>query len=234
MNTRKYTIILIFISMAGYWWSCTKADDYKKYLVGGLGELVYTGKADSLKVFPGHDRVLLTFVLLSDPTITGAKVYWNNRTDSSTMAIKRSAGVDTIRMYIDSLPEGVYNFEVTTFDAKGNRSVASDITANVYGDKYAATLLSIPVQFSTVIPGDSAFIVWGNYDPTIGLIGAEVNYMDLDGLTRDSVVGINDKLPTATFPSFQSGNAFQYKTLYLPEPTCIDTFRTDFLSLNIQ
>src|SRR4051794_12345471 len=101
-------ITWVLLAIAGII-SCRKQDDYKKFLTGG--EILYTGKAGSVQVHPGRNRVELYWLLLSDPTIVRSKVYWNNHTDSTEVAINRTAGIDTIRLLISNLAERTYDFE---------------------------------------------------------------------------------------------------------------------------
>jgi hypothetical protein len=227
----KKILIAILIIVAGCWLACTKSDDYKKYSQGG--EEVYPGAADSLKGYAGHNRVLLTFLVQADPTIVGAKVYWNTRTDSMVLLIKKTGDVDTVSVYVDSLAEASYNFEVVTFDGKGNNSVVSAITVKAYGDDFQAGLLNIPVQFSTVIAPDTGFVVWGSFDPNSGLVAARGLYTDENGMARDTTVPVLQSSPTAMFLWFQPGNSLEYRALYIPEPTAIDTFSSPSSSVTI-
>ncbi len=227
----KKFLITILIIVTGCWLACTKSDDYKQYTRGG--EEVYPGAADSLKAYPGHNRVLLTFLVQSDPTIVGAKIYWNTRTDSMVLTIKKTGDIDTVSVYVDSLAEASYNFEVVTFDGKGNNSVASAVTAKAYGDDFQASLLNIPVQFSTVISPDTGFVVWGSFDPNSGLVAVRGIYTDENGVARDTTMPVQLSDPTAKLLFFQSGNSLQYNALYLPEPTAIDTFSSPSSVLSI-
>src|SRR5690242_14583172 len=90
--------------------ACKKMDyTYKKFLKGG--DIIYPGKADTIQIFPGHNRIRLSWLLTSDPSIVLCRVYWNNKTDSVSVPVNRSKGIDTVSVIIDSLAEGYYNFE---------------------------------------------------------------------------------------------------------------------------
>ncbi len=65
----------------------------------------------------------LSWLLISDPKISRAKIYWNNHKDSAMLDIKRTSGVDTIRYVINNIEERAYTFEVYNFDRDGNTSV---------------------------------------------------------------------------------------------------------------
>jgi hypothetical protein len=104
------------------------------------GETFYTGKIDSLKSFPGNNRVWFSWYINSDPRITGTMIYWDDGADSSTVAVNRTQpGVIQLEKEL-SLPEGNYIFEFVTKDDNGNRSLAVERSVAIYGDKYIALL----------------------------------------------------------------------------------------------
>src|SRR3546814_2920667 len=76
-NTTLSMICLAFVLVSG----CAKQDDtYRQFL--DKGEIVYVGKADSVQVFPGKNRLKLSWLILADPNVSKAKVFWNNHSDS--------------------------------------------------------------------------------------------------------------------------------------------------------
>jgi hypothetical protein len=93
-------------------------DDYKKKYEPN-GAISYPGKLDSVQVFSGRNRVLLTGLFTSDPKIVKYKVYWNSKQDSIETAVTRTNGVDTAKLFIPNLPEGVMTFEIRTYDNGG-------------------------------------------------------------------------------------------------------------------
>src|SRR5690554_72263 len=125
--------------------SCTKMDEtYKDFIKDG--EIIFTGKVDSLTALPGKNKVKLQWLLVSDPKITKNVVYWNNFKDSISFDVQKTAGTDTITSIIDNLTEGVYTFSVFTRDNFGNSSVKADVIGVVYGDNYANTLSNRPLS----------------------------------------------------------------------------------------
>lgn len=95
-------------------------DNFKQY----LKEYNYSGKIDSLRVYPGFERVILA---------------WNNPKDQKSKSIKIVYGPDSTVVTYDSLVDSVsiegldagtgYEFIVYTMDAKNNLSVPTSITA---------------------------------------------------------------------------------------------------------
>ncbi|MDO6435683.1 DUF4998 domain-containing protein [Flavitalea sp. BT771] len=227
----KNVLILILLITVGVWTSCIKANNYKKYTAGG--EEIYPGKPDSLQAFPGRNRIQLHFLVQADPTVVGARIFWNGHVDSSDLLLKRTSGVDTVNTIIDGLAEGAYNFEVFTYDAKGDHSVTTYITARAYGADYEASLLNIPVASSAITDDHAGMVVWGAYDPLGGLVGARAYYTDMDGVSRDTTVPVNAQNGFAEFAHFPDGGTLEYRALYFPEPMAIDTFASAAATITI-
>src|SRR4051812_22097328 len=112
---KKINIVLILFVLAVTTVCCSKWDDYKKYTT--TGEITYTGKMDSVKIYPGKLRIKMTGLLPADPNITRCKIKWNSGNDSIEYNITKSTGVDTFNKIIN-VPEGVNSFTVQTFDAR--------------------------------------------------------------------------------------------------------------------
>jgi len=205
--------------------ACAKQDDYKKYL--GNGEILYTGKADSLRVHAGRNRVQLSWLLISDPKISRAKIYWNNRKDSAMLDIKRTSGVDTIRYIISNLEERAYTFEVYNFDRDGNTSVRSEATGFVYGRFYEDALLTRAFSNAEMKNGQ-AEISWANIDTTGGIIGMQLQYTTSDNVAHDTIVAAQPEGQVTVLPNYLSMSSFRYRTLYQPDKLAVDTFYTPF------
>ena len=61
-------------------YACSGMDEYKYlYLKDGIKS--YTGKIDSVKVYSGHERVMIEGLFMSDPKVTGCMIYWNSKMD---------------------------------------------------------------------------------------------------------------------------------------------------------
>src|SRR3546814_12167236 len=92
-NTTLYKICLAGVLVSG----CAKQDDnYRQFLE--KGEIVYVGKADSVQVFPGKNRLKLSWLILADPNVSKAKVFWNNHSDSLEIPLIKSSGIDTVEI----------------------------------------------------------------------------------------------------------------------------------------
>src|SRR5687768_1434714 len=93
MRNINLLIAAAFVTVSVALVSCSKWDDYKKYTEAG--ETIYTGKMDSVKTFPGNQRIKITGLLSADPKITKCKIFWNNGADSVIYSITKGVGIDS-------------------------------------------------------------------------------------------------------------------------------------------
>jgi len=205
---------------------CQKMDDsYKKYVVPG--GLTYPEKVIKPVVHSGRNRVAITWLKGTDPSVIKAKIYWNNYTDSVSVDVGKDK--DSIDVVIDNLPEQQYTFDIVTFNNKGDKSVPSEVLGNVYGDSYALGLLNRPVNQIRDEDGDTIHILWGAADITGGAYMSEVDYVNSDA---DTVVA---RFPVSADSSeitdIKKGTVFNYRTIFLPDSLAIDTFYTAYQSM---
>jgi hypothetical protein len=228
-NAVCYGLALLVIIIG----SCSKMDDYKsKYMAGG--SIIYTGKMDSVQIFSGNKRVKVTGLFTSDPNIVKYRVFWNSRQDSIEVTVKRTSGVDTAKVIIPNLPEGLMSFEIRTYDALGHSSVPVFATANVYGDLYQSSLVNRGVADASMQANGSALISWADVNADAGVQNMEIKYSDSNNVQHDTlIISATTKL-TTTLPIYKIGSLFNYKTAYLPNPTAIDTFYVAFQSHSVK
>ncbi|MBE8722215.1 DUF4998 domain-containing protein [Sphingobacterium pedocola] len=214
--------LLVVISL--YLASCTKSNDFLKYLEGG--EITYTGKIDSVVVFSGKERVYVRGLFLADPKVVKLKVYWDNRGDSIEIPVVRTANIDTLKLPIP-IKEGVHNFEFITFDAAGNPSLPVFKTGTSYGSRYISGLINRPIANSYISETDEGWIDWGGMDLTSGVFATQVFYQNTGGQEKAVIVPI-DTTSSMLPEDYQIGSAVRYRTLFLPDTLSIDTFYTNF------
>ena len=218
---KKYLLIIIATCSI---MACSKMEDtYADFIKDG--EIVYTGRVDSLKVFPGMNRIKLSWLLISDPKITRCKVFWNDGTDVLDIPVQRKAGIDTITVMLNSMAERTYTFEVYTYDDDGHSSIKSDTIGVVYGDVYAGSLFNRPLK-TIAFSSDTARLEWAG--ASAQSVSVQLKYTDLSNTERTIVVPRSES--KTNLPKFKKGNSFQYRTLYLPEKNAIDTFFTVYES----
>lgn len=183
------------------------------------GEIVYPGKADSVKVYPGNNRAKLTWLLKTDSRITKCRVYWNQHQDSLEVAVTRTDGVDTISVMLNNMAEGPYSFDVYSYNAKGNASIKANATGDVYGAFYTGNLVNRLFKKAVYSAGKTR-IEWVVADPRS--FGLRLRYKDLAGVTQTLQVPSSELI--TNIPANVLNNELEYETLYLPVPNAIDIF----------
>ncbi|MFD2594858.1 DUF4998 domain-containing protein [Sphingobacterium griseoflavum] len=224
---RKNLLYGLLITLIGFCISsCSKSDDYKKYLEGG--EITYPGKIDSVIVYSGKERVYVTGLFIADPKVAKLKVFWNNRQDSTEFAINRTQGVDTLKLMIPVI-EGVHNFEFITFDNQGNKSLSVYKTGVSYGARYFSGLINRPYYTADYFAGDeNTTISWGGIDLTSGATFTEVEYTNTEGklVTQRDSIGFGESV----LKNYLPGEPLRYRTVFVPDTLSIDTFYTNYVS----
>lgn len=220
---KKY--ILIAISLGGLLAvsSCSKIDDYRGMFQGDK-EISYPGILDSAKVLAGNKRVMVYGQFTSDPKIVKYQVFWNGKQNMIEKTITRTSGVDEVKLIVDNLTEGGINFEIRTFDNKGNISIPVNISGTVFGDNYASAIVNRVFNPATTLYNTTTKILtidWQGIDPTA--VVTKVEYTDING--QASIVLVTDPSATVTrINDYKTGTDIFYQTTYKPQKDAIDTF----------
>ncbi|MFI8380391.1 DUF4998 domain-containing protein [Leeuwenhoekiella sp. NPDC079379] len=224
MKIHKLTKIVLLVLLTGLG-SCAdvaEMDDFKDFTADG--EINYSEKVDSLKIFSGKNRAKIQGIVDADPKITEFRVYWNSKKDSVVVPITRSIGIDTLEVVISDLPENIYNFEIRTFDSQGNSSIPVSATGEVYGERYHATLFNRPHTGN--LSEEGLKVDYAGMDLTSGVIGTELVYTN----NLDEMVVEFTEIASSTviIEDYKLGSQYKYRTLFLPEETALDTFYTEY------
>ncbi len=219
--------ILVFTLLLA---SCTEIDEYKKYIEGG--EISYTGKIEEVEVHPGLNRIELMGLLKSDPKVSEVRLYWNANRDSASVTVNRSSGVDTVKFLLEQMEENVHSFSLITLDANGNKSVPVNKTGKVYGEKYILSLMNRLVRNAEVTP-QGIVMVFGDAGYLNGIIGTEVSYTTNQNIEATTWIPTSNLNDTILLASYKLNTPVYYRSLYLPEPVCIDTFSTQTKKLSL-
>jgi hypothetical protein len=191
-------------------------ENFKEYVVPD--GITYPQRPDSLKVYSGLNRALLTWLKAKDPKVIKAKIYWNNYTDS--IALDIPSNLDTIKVFINDMQENTYTFFVKTYDVDGNVSVPSEVTGAVYGDIYLSSLIDRSIS-DIILNGTDGTITWGTAPR--GMIYSELRYMTNAGIKTTLEV-----LPGEMFvicPDAKRREPVEYHSAFCPVGS-IDTFYT--------
>jgi len=193
------------------------------------GEMMYSGQLDSVKVFPGKNRVKITYWNY-DPKVARLTVYWDFRQGSRQFDVPSDRLGEEIEIIIDQLNEKSYTFELVTFNREGkNPSVPFNITGTVYGSIFEASLSNRKIISAMGFPLENNKMVvdWAN---TIDrMVGVELLYRNTSD--EETVLLLpNDEMNTVITDSKEVG--LMYRTLFLPEANCIDVFNTSYTPID--
>ncbi|WP_370479243.1 DUF4998 domain-containing protein [Tamlana flava] len=224
-NFKNVLIVAASLILGALIYSCDDySDDYLQYVEGG--ERIYVGKMDSLYVFGGYNRVQLGGNLPSDPKATEVRISWNNTNNSITVPLTGGAVGERFSTIIDNLPENIYSFQVRSYDNDGNSSILSTVTGRVYGEGYVATLFNRPIVLARLYSGNRYRITFDNMDRSTGVIESEIVYSSTDGTEKTIIVPIGESV--ILFTDWDGTSSIKYRTSFIPEPTAIDIFYTDY------
>lgn len=165
----KYIVAIMLASLIGFY-ACESMDDnYKQY----LGEYNYSGKIDSLRVYPGYERVILAWDNPKDQKSVGVRILYG---PDSTEVIYNEM-VDSVS--IDGLAAGTgYEFIVYTIDKQGNLSVPTTMTA-----------FPISLDYVESLTPPSLVIEVQNNEQVVSLLGLSNVMMRFSGLINYTVEG---------------------------------------------
>jgi hypothetical protein len=220
------TAIFIFVG-------CGPMDEtYRDFWADGV--IVYPAKAEEVTAYPGNQRIELHWILRGDPSITRAKIYWNNRTDSTEALITLSGElIDTIKVRLTGMNEAPYSFDIFTFDSRGNRSIPISAVGNVYGENYRSSLLARFITNAEYGSNGKLTVTWGNLVDATS-VGTEIVYKNTSG--RETRLFETPDAVTTVINDFDYGasKSFTVRSAYLPVPVAIDTFYSNFSTASVK
>lgn len=219
---------LIALSASG----CKEMDDtYRQFVENG--EKVYVGRADSIKAHSGKNRIQLSWLLLSDPKVRGYKVYWDSRSDSLEGTVQKTDQVDTVQVMVDNLDEGVHYFEVYMYGEDGTQSVETEVIGHAYGTIYQGALLPRIIRNAQWAPQSSIVLELNNANEDA--FRTEVDYVDKNtgALTTHFISPEAETDTLLNVNAVQNEAELKYRTVFLPDSTAIDTFYSEYTTINL-
>ncbi len=222
---KRYNILPLVILMA-LLFSCRKWDDFKKYISNG--EITYTGKMDSVKVYSGKERVMLYGLLKSDPKLQKIVILWGNDANSVSFDYtKQYPGIDTFSRTFP-VSEGVKSFKVQTFDSEGHKSVNVFAIGTSYGETFRKRLSNrnmVSLDFNDA----GGRVSWDQMDMSTGPQFTELLYTNTAGTAVKVVAPVTET--TTQLPGLTAGATLKYRTIFRPDATAIDTFASSYREL---
>lgn len=221
-------IIVLFLPLALAITSCKKMNDIQQDFIKG-GETVYVGKADSVFIRGGYNRVEVGWLLLSDPKVASYTLFWNNGRDSVSGTVTKTENVDTVRVMLEDMREGTHHFTIRMYDKNGNSSIPTNVSGPVYGPQYEQTLLDRTYRGMIRSGRADLEVDWTPADES--MVKIEAKYTNREG--KEVTHWIPGLVNTYVFPSFPENGTFSYRTYFLPDTLALDTFHTDFLPVTV-
>ena len=208
--------------------SCSQMNEiHDEFLEGG--ERTYIGKVDSLKIFPGNERVKLRF-WISDPRAKAVKFFWVPDDDSIQYELTRISPRDSFELEIGgtgntkTIKEGSYTMKMVTSDHNGHHSLPVNTTLNVYGEKYKNSLINRNLNMSQYDSDKETLQVAFSGAFNDQDIGIEVRYTEKSGKGITRLIPPSESGTASLLTNIDVSKGASFRTAYLPVPTAIDTF----------
>jgi hypothetical protein len=205
--------------------SCANKDkDFKTFL--GDKELTYPGLVGKIHAKSGNLRAALVWNPSPDPSITKYVIYWNNKADSLTLNSTNHNTSDSITAVIPGLNEYIYSFTITSYDARGNKSIPLDINnVKVYGPVYQSGLLNRTYDAANPFSIGTNRTIRLNFlprDTSVVNIGTDIKYINKSG--TEVIRQLKPDSAGITLNDYATGSVITYRSSYVPVKNSIDTF----------
>ncbi|MFV0591884.1 MAG: DUF4998 domain-containing protein [Draconibacterium sp.] len=228
---KTYLYIFSILSVVVLFTSCSDMNDiHDMYLENG--ERLYIGKVDSLKAYPGNERVKLVF-WASDPRAKTVGFYWYPNNDSMFVDIEHTSNSDSFEVVIGgtgsekSIPEGNYTLKVVTNDNKGHYSVPFEKIMTIYGPKLQSTLTNRIIKSIAFEESEGLLSVFFSGPVSDKELGVGISYTDKNGILQNLYIPDSSIGDQTDIPNVDPSKGVKYQTYFLPDPTAIDTFVTE-------
>ncbi len=238
MKKLFYIVASLFIML-----SFNACDDvnsmHDKYLVGG--ERLYVGKADTFAIYGGRNRAKLV-MWVKDQRVKSILISRVDTTLTYEFSYNLFELEDSTVFYVDNLKEGsnILSWQNWNFD-KTVSSIADGTSVTVWGDRYQSFLTHRKISSVAYNRLQKVYkLTWDSQnakEPLLGsfAIGHELKYKTLSAndtvlqvIFPTTIDGIQAESIT-TIPKYDDKTGkIEYRMLFKPNPTCIDTFYTDY------
>lgn len=209
-------LFLTVLMMSG----CTAIDaSYRDFLENT--EKVYPGRTDSMQFKPGLNRAAIRSKMSTDARVVKMRITWGFGNSYETDVLPSDIA-NHKEVVIPNIEEGIYTFDIRTFDIEGNSSMRSEIVGRVYGDTYVANLNNRIISFMNRNINDELVIRWFSETQDTTLVGTEVRYKNLAG--DSTTVFTTQDLDSTLLVGVDPESAVSFRNLYKPTSLAIDTF----------
>lgn len=230
--------ILSIFPVVALFMACSNMNDiHDIYLAEG--ERIYIGKVDSIKLFPGNERVKIRY-WASDPRAKTVGFYWYPNNDSMFVDITHVTNKDSFEVYVGgiesakTIAEGNYTLRIITRDNKGHFSIPFEKIMNVYGSKFQSTLTNRILKSLTYNDTDGLLSLNLSGAVNDKEIGARFYYTDREGVSHDDFIADAKITGAVQLVNVDPTKGVKYQTAFLPDPMAIDTFYTTKTPITIE
>ncbi|MDE6523151.1 MAG: DUF4998 domain-containing protein [Muribaculaceae bacterium] len=218
----KSLYYIIMITLTAMFVSCDDMlDNIRPYL--DKGETIYVGKADSLSVVAGRNRMKLEVFLKSGFSQSLCEV---TMTDADGITVVdenpmvRTSGLQKLEYEYNDMKEGEYEFKVIFKDDAGNTSLAEVVNGHSYGDFYESTLANRRFSRISVKNG----IVTINWKSIENALFTLLTYTTSEGISNS--IEIDPLESTTVIEDAALGTEFTWCTYYRPTENALDLFKS--------
>lgn len=215
MNIQAVLLGLVIILLG----RCTPIDyHYRDYLENA--EKVYPGRVDSLLFRPGNNRAAIRSLMSTDSRVVKMSVSWGFGGHFETNVSPEDIA-NYKEVVIPEIEEGIYTFDIRTFDSEGNSSMRAEIFGRVYGAGYVENLNNRIIN--NIRPSEGGLLInWFSESADSTLLGTVVTYMTDAGDSARIITGPASN--QTILPDHKAGSEFTFSTRYKPTSLAIDTF----------
>ena len=230
----KHIYLTIVCGLLFLTYSCGDVlDSIQPYL--DKGETIYVGKLDSIKAYPGKNRVKIEGLMLYGINQMKCVIQWKSPQTSEEQirefSVERKVVGENYIIMLNDMEEGQHDFFITTHDDAGNSSIRAEVSAYIYGERYEETLENRSIRNlvpSQIVDEEGVYnwatrIDW-NYSIGDGIVGCNIEYETTDGSIKKRFIPVEEQVTILT--ETKSKGKLTYTTTYLPDTLSIDTFYT--------
>lgn len=204
---KNVCILLLLLIVTGL--SSCKEDEIEQGLT-----LMSIERPTGVSILPGYKRVKIKWTTPTDPLISTAKIYWNQKAEMVEVDYK-SFIENNNEVYIEGLEDKSYTFVLINYDDAGNRSLRVEVIASPYAEKWLETRTERTVS-SAEKNGPITNIVMNSADDD-EIVSTQFRYVNMDGETVVLEQVLSASGTTISLPDAASGKRLEFRSSYCPE-----------------
>ncbi|MFV0505918.1 MAG: DUF4998 domain-containing protein [Bacteroidales bacterium] len=190
------------------------------------GEVIYAKKIDSVKSYPGSNRVKLeifldTFIIKSF-SIKGAEM---SGVDTLVTDVGSHVVDNKIEVIVEDVPGGDNILSICSYDLYENSSLPVEIFTTCYGKFYQESLQDRMISSQSNNSGLYELTFFSSTEQS--LIETEIEYTMKDGIGGLVIVEA-DNVGVVTLPQIDISKSCRYRSKFLPDINAIDVLYSNY------